>query len=126
MNLTLADGIFSKYIRLRDSVDGRVHCFICGKGMSIDEATAGHFIKRRHLATRYDERNVHALCSYCNGMEECQPTVSDLHHQRMREKYGQQVLDELYFRSRQPFKLTKADLKEIVKTYKTKIKKHGH
>jgi len=122
MSLTTADTQFSKYIRLRDSVDGMVTCFICGRSIPINEATAGHFIKRRHMATRFDERNVHGMCFRCNQEEEGNTEVSDLHYIKMRDRYSHVVIDELYFRSRQPFHMSKSDINEIAKTYREKIK----
>ena len=61
------DAVFSKAIRLRASdSDGRVQCFTCDRVLHWKEAHAGHFVSRRYLATRFDERNVQVQCAGCN------------------------------------------------------------
>lgn len=82
----IADRIFSRYIRLRDSTyrNGSWHgkCITCSKKGVIayyDENKvlrfvrgwdAGHFISRGNLYLRYDEENVNLQCSYhCNKMK---------------------------------------------------------
>ena len=116
MSLQTADHHFSKFIRLRDG-----KCFICGSG---EDLTCGHFVKRRHLKTRYDEMNCHALCFRCNNGEESDTGIAYQHERKMIEKYGQASVDNLKLRSRQPFHMSKADLNEIAKTYRKKTKEY--
>ena len=63
------DKVFSLYIRLRDSKPygyKYFKCISCGKILPFEKADAGHYMSRRHNATRFDENNVHAECSYDN------------------------------------------------------------
>lgn len=61
------DMTFSRFIRLRDAMpSGVFRCISCGKLKPIDQADAGHFFSRTHMATRFDEDNVHAECRFCN------------------------------------------------------------
>ncbi len=61
---------FSLYIRLRDADNkGIITCITCGakhfwKGTN--QVNAGHFMSRKHNATKYDEMNVHGQCVACN------------------------------------------------------------
>ncbi len=64
------DIIFSKFIRARDSKDGWFVCCSCGQTKPYEQADAGHFINRRWMAIRWDERNVHAQCRSCNRFDE--------------------------------------------------------
>lgn len=61
------DRIFSKFIRLRDADEnGYCRCITCGRVHHWKEMDAGHFVKRDRNQVRFDERNVHAQCKYCN------------------------------------------------------------
>lgn len=61
------DRWFSKFIRLRDSdANGFCRCVTCPKILPWKEMDAGHFISREKIVTRYDEKNVHAQCPWCN------------------------------------------------------------
>ena len=58
------DEEFQAMIRARDS-DRR--CISCGER---PVENAGHFIKRKPLATRWDVRNVHGQCIFCNKFQD--------------------------------------------------------
>ena len=65
------DEVFSKYIRLRDMMPGKVFkCISCGRILPIEQADCGHYINRKHMATRYNERNCNAQCRSCNRFDE--------------------------------------------------------
>ena len=57
------DRVFAAWVRARDYPSGWGRCISCGRERELE---AGHFLPRQHTATRYDERNVHGQCSYCN------------------------------------------------------------
>lgn len=60
------DKVFSLYIRLRDSMpNGYFKCISCNQIKRFDQADCGHFYSRTHMATRFDEDNCSAECSYC-------------------------------------------------------------
>jgi len=61
------DAIFSKYIRQKYAVDGMVSCYTCGKIFEIKRIQNGHFVSRKHLATRWSEENCRPQCWGCNG-----------------------------------------------------------
>lgn len=61
------DQVFSRSIRQHHAdFGGWVDCVTCSKRMPWEESQAGHFIKRGHAATRWDERNVAPQCPRCN------------------------------------------------------------
>lgn len=71
MKTTSADKWFSLYIRIRDCDENRIaKCCTCGKVIDVKYADCGHFIKRQHMATRFDEKNCAAQCKYCNRFEQ--------------------------------------------------------
>lgn len=61
-----ADLIFGEYIKLRDTKNGVINCFVCGKPVKRNECEAMHFIPRSHLMTRYHEGNVFVGDVDCN------------------------------------------------------------
>ena len=60
------DKEFSLYIRRRQSVNGIVKCFTCGKSDHWQNMDCGHFQSRKHYATRWDEKNCQVQCKGCN------------------------------------------------------------
>jgi len=115
---------FSHYIRLRDSIergDGvNVSCFTCNfVGSWKYNMQCGHFVKRSHWGTKYDEQNNHAQCikcnKYLNGNEGAYAIALDL-------KYGEGTALELKSRKGGE-KLTKMEMAVLNKELKDKIKK---
>ena len=80
------DTIFSKYIRLRDSnSEGIGFCITCGKPGYWKYMDCGHFIKRQHMSTRYDEKNCNLQCKGCNCFEQGADALYTL---ALEKKYG--------------------------------------
>ena len=64
---------FADYIKQRDcrgeDMDGKYgNCCTCNKRtyLGTQDCQAGHFISRRIKTVKYDDRNVHIQCAYCN------------------------------------------------------------
>ena len=86
------DRVFSVFVRLRHANNGYCRCVTCGKWHLLTDIDAGHFWKRQHRATRWDERNAHPQCTACNhfkGGKEAE------HATYILGKYGKAVYDEL-------------------------------
>ena len=82
------------------------------------DAQAGHFVKRQHRATRWDSRNVNVQCVRCNqwlGGNEGE------HGAYIIRKHGLAVRDELLGLKKQVRKFNRADLEELIQTYKQKL-----
>lgn len=59
---------FSRMIRLEASDrNGMLTCCTCNCSMHILVAEAGHYVTRDRKATKFDRRNVHPQCTWCNG-----------------------------------------------------------
>lgn len=118
---TKLDGLFSEWVR-RSAADegGTVQCVTCKKLMfwKGDGAQAGHFVKRQHRATRYDERNVNVQCVRCNKFLGGNDAEYGAYIIR---RYGLEVHEELLRLKRQALKLTRADLEEMIEKYKQKL-----
>jgi len=87
-----ADASFSLFIRLRDSEDEFCSCISCGGIQHFTEMDCGHYRKRSHLNTRYDERNCNAQCKNCN---EFMDGNEKKYEKGLIKKYGEHIINEL-------------------------------
>ena len=113
------DKVFSLYIRLRHaSKDGIVKCFTCDKTAHYKKMHAGHFMSRKHHATRWNEDNVQVQCPKCNlfGQGE-QYAFGKLLDIRIAEGKAEE-LQEL---SRTTVKYMRYEYEDMIKHYKEKV-----
>jgi len=114
------DRVFSEFVRLRDSNEfGYGQCISCGKIVFWENAHAGHFINRRHMSLRYNEKNVNLQCAGCNTFDEGNPGGYAL---GLVRKYNEQIISQLMIAKRQTKKFTQTELSEAIKYYRLKIK----
>lgn len=115
------DRWFSLFIRLRNADNnGFVKCFTSGKLFHYTRCHAGHFISRRHMATRWDEYNVQVQSIHENIFNQGNAPVFA---QRLKEIYGQQIVDILLMKKNNKFKSGKFELEFLIKEYKEKVEK---
>ena len=108
------DKVFSEYIRRRYAKNGIAECVTCGKKDHWKNLQAGHFMSRKHYATRWDEENVEVQCMACN--------VYRYGEQYLFAKHlGQEKADELLAKSRTMVKLKDWELLEMIEIYKEKL-----
>lgn len=114
------DDIFSKYVRLKHRTDsGMIMCFVCGKFHSYSHTVLGHFRKRRHLATRYNEDNCHPLCFNCNQEDEESTANYDF---AMLNAYSLEKLTEIIDLSNSEVHISESEALTLIEEYKDKIK----
>jgi len=111
-----ADYYFGLFIKNRDNWA----CITCGKRSEPGDPhmNQGHFWSRTHMNTHFDERNVNAQCFGCNVVKK---GCGAMYAYKMKQKYGENVIEELYRASQiiRPFK--EADYQEIIDIYKAKL-----
>jgi len=108
------DSIFSEYIRRRYARNEIATCVTCGKKDHWKKLQAGHFMSRKHYATRWDEDNVEVQCSACN--------VFRYGEQYLFAKYlGEEKADKLLVKSRETVKFSDPELQEMIDIYKNKV-----
>ena len=115
--IKLAQITFNKYIRLRDK--GNV-CISCQKPPK--KLNSGHFYNaNNHWNVRFDENNVHLQCEHCNTF-----LSGNLinYRENLLKKIGAEEFNVLEGKSKVTRKFTKEELKEIIETYKKKIKEY--
>ena len=114
------DIVFSQYIRLRNSnEDGFCKCLTCGKIAYWKDIQCGHYLSRRHLTTRWEEKNTAVQCVKCNIFTEGNKNVFAL---KLIEKYGKDILKELEIKKNNKSKMTKFEYEVLIADYKQKVK----
>jgi len=121
MNKERVDSIFSIYIRLRDTDEnGRGECSCCKKPLTYWASTCAHYIKRRHSATRYHEKNVAIECNFCNGATDDDLTnLGDM----LIKRFGDNIIQELTTLKYMTVRMDKYRLKDIYDYYRGQCKK---
>ena len=110
------DVVFSKYVRLSNAdKNGFCTCVTCNRKYHWKEIQAGHFMSRKHYATRWNEDNVKPQCLGCN-----------MYRQGEQYKYsiflGLELANDLYLKSREVVKFSTADIEQMIDDYTTKLK----
>lgn len=121
MKLDALDRAFSKYIRLRDSDEnGLCRCISCGKIHRWDDIDNGHFINRRHMGTRFDEKNCNAQCRHCNSFDEGNAAG---YAAGLIAKYGNGIIEELLVKTAFGRNYAQFEIDELAKYYRDEAKK---
>ncbi len=113
--------VFSVYIRLRDANDeGYCICCTTGRLFFWKDCDAGHFISRRHMATKYNEKNVHAQSRGSNRFHAGEQYA---HSQFIEKKYGKGTADTILVLSRNQKSYGTEEINALTKYYKLQIEK---
>jgi len=113
------DEIFSIFIRRRDCTpNGR--CISCGKIITFETSDCGHYVNRKHMATRYDEQNCNAQCRACNRFDE----GNIMGYRRgLVEKIGIKAVEMLEIKRFNTCPMKEVDLDILIAYYKQKLSK---
>lgn len=111
--ITKLDKVFSEYIRRRYAKNDIATCITCDKKDHWKKQQAGHFISRKHYATRWDENNVEVQCIGCNVFRYGEQYLFAKH-------LGTKKADMLLAKSRETVKFPDWELQEMIEIYKHK------
>ena len=114
------DKVFSEYIRKRDTRNGVFKCISCGRILPYEQADCGHYINRKHMATRFDEMNCNAQCRSCNRFDE--GNIQG-YRQGLVALYGEQQITLLEAKKHNLRKYSDFEYEVLIKHYKEEIKK---
>jgi hypothetical protein len=114
-----ADAIFSQYIRQRNADhNGMAECFTCGKVDHWKKLQCGHFMSRKHYATRWNEKNCQVQCAGCNVFRYGEQYTFG----RNLDAYIKNGLaEELNLLSNKTVKYDNNDLLDLINFYKEKV-----
>lgn len=114
-----ADAVFSRFVRWSAMErDGKVRCVTCSARKPPEEMQAGHFVSRKHNATRFDTRNVGPQCPACNlfrGGEQYR------FGQYIATTFGAGVPDELFSLARNTKQFTAEELVKLIHDWEAGI-----
>lgn len=113
------DKVFSEYIRRRKTKNDIAECYTCGKKDHWKKLQCGHFQSRKHLSTRWDEKNCQVQCASCNIFRYGEQFRFG---SRLVYEYGSDVALELEQQARIPSKFSNVDLEEKIEYYKSLVK----
>ncbi len=118
-----ADRIFSLFIRQRDAdSNGVIRCISCGAFRLWRSADNGHYLKRQHMATRFNEINCNGQCKPCNGFEQGN---NQNYRIGLVKKYSEKAVQELEAHEHDTCKLSQFDIEQIFNLYYLECKKRG-
>ena len=103
--------------------NGYVKCVTCGHTgyWEKDGMQGGHFIERGKL--RLVESNIHVQCQGCNGFKMKHSVACVLDYEDyMNDTYGRDFVQDLRRQANQPQKYSMADLRDMLKDLKDRIK----
>lgn len=108
------DALFSQYIRLRDA-----RCMVCRRWFPFEKLQCSHFFSRRHVGTRWDEKNACAKCFTCHQRMGGNPVL----FAEWIERYlGRAEYERLRVRAHKVTKFTASDKLFIRAELKAKIR----
>lgn len=114
------DRVFSEYIRRRDAdADGYIRCISCGKTVHWKESDAGHYVNRKHMSLRWDEKNVNAQCRSCNRFDEGNVLG---YTDGLKRRYGDDVIDKLKISKMRISYVSESYLQMQIDHYNKKLK----
>lgn len=91
--VTKVDRVFSEVVRLTAADErGNCICITCGEEQHWLTIECGHFMKRRHMATRYDLENCGPQCTTCNCVMDGR---EEEHGQYIDRTYGDGTAEKL-------------------------------
>ena len=108
------DNVFSQYIRRRFAVNEIAKCVTCDKQTHYKKLQAGHFMSRKHYATRWNETNVQVQCYACNVMRYGEQYKYGLY---LEDAYGKGTAEELQHKSREITKFSDIQLIDKINYY---------
>ena len=111
------DKVFSQYIRLVNADHrGYCICFTCGVEKHWKEIQAGHFMSRKHNATRWHLDNVKPQCVKCNMFNQGE-------QYRFGQELGPDTAEKMEWLSKTTMRLNVYDLQQEIAKYKDLVKK---
>lgn len=113
------DRVYSIWIRRKDADEnGYVKCYTSGKFFHWKQIQCGHFISRRHLSTRWCEKNTKPQSVSENIFNQGNGAAFA---QNLIKEYGDGILQELEIKKNNICKMGAFEYQILIKEYKEKI-----
>ena len=106
------DKEFSRFIRRKHcKSDGIATCFTCGVQGNWKAFDCGHFMSRRHTATRWDPDNANPQCRKCNSFN-----LGEV--DKYADRLGVELAEKLRLQARETVRWSMKDLETLLERYK--------
>ena len=114
------DTVFSQFIRLRDSNnEGIAICISCGTPGFWKYGDCGHYISRKYLALRWEEKNVGFQDKECNIFGQGEQVKFQ---KGLIKRYGPDVIEYLETKKHNRFNADRFVYQYLIDEYKAKLK----
>ena len=115
------DNVFSLYIRLRSADDnGNNQCCTCGKIDNWRNLQCGHFVSRKHMATRFHDLNCFPQCVSCNVFKYGEQWKFG---HFLDTNFGEGIANELVVLGHTTLKISRAEYEDKISYYKEAVDK---
>ncbi len=116
---------FSRYVRLRDSMEttgstAYCKCFTCNEIVSFDQIQCGHFISGRGNSLFFEENNSRGQCPECNTSKGGNP---EIYREKMINKYGIEEVERLESLRHVPVKIRESEFSEYFFKFREEYKR---
>lgn len=112
------DEIFSLYIRFKNAKDGVAQCYTCKKYAEIKKLQCGHYISRKHLSLRWEEKNCFVQCYECNVAKSGNYRIF---LDNLIEDFGIEYVNNLEQTKNNSLKMTSFEYNLLITNYKEKV-----
>lgn len=113
------DNVFSRYIRMKSAGSSDIaECYTCESKLRWQEMDLGHYISRKCMFLRWDERNCRIQCQHCNRVKYGNLAIFG---QRL-EANSPGITEMLLGESRIVHKWSRHELEAMIHDYKQRIK----
>lgn len=115
------DKVFSEYIRLQD-IQVKVPSSLVSRNriLPYDQADCGHYINRKHMSTRFSEKNCNAQCRSCNRFDE--GNIQG-YRRGLVAKYGESAVVMLESMKNQINKISEFEYNTMIDHYRKEVKR---
>lgn len=114
------DRVFSRFVRKSSANEhGICKCYTCGVELDWKKISNGHFISRKHFATRWDLDNCRTQCNICNEIKAGNLIV---YRDNLTKEKGETFVLELIRKAMVETHFSKPELEEMIQEYKEKLK----
>lgn len=112
------DKIYSWYLKESRQINGQASCITCDRVFNAYSMDCGHYVSRRFMVLRYDERNTHLQCINCNRFQQGNIDVYTI---KMIHMYGPEILDEFAKMRNSSVKVTTFELEQKLAHYMSEL-----
>lgn len=106
--------------------EGNVKCYTCPTKRLYTHMTIGHYMKRRHIGTRYNDVNCKPQCMSCQTICESHSSANNLFRYNLVKEHGEEKVSEIEQLAHSTHRMSKVDYQELLDELNRELKKYGN